>query len=356
MQKVIIVDDDRQVGACLQKMIPWEELDMQVVGLAYDGSEGFSMALDLSPDIIISDLVMPGMDGSEFCSRITTLTSDVSFIFLSAYEDFQTAQLAMRHHVKDYVLKPIDRSKITYLTDLLRSLSKTKASSNYCQRLLYDESLKNEIISSIRSGKPDYFSDLFCRLANDSAQLVHESGVMRNICLRLVSIFFEALPDTASNSTRKQELLLNINSMHFTMDMLLLTSDLYFGLFNATIHSDDAYYRTLCDQVRAYIEEHFSDPQLDLSMVAAAFNYSPDYLGRMFVKNTGDTVLTLITNCRIQHALFLLTETTLSIRTIAEKVGYVNAGHLTQLIKKRTGMTPIEYRGLYVSGKVDVHD
>ena len=101
VRKVIVVDDDRQVGLCLERLIPWKEIDMELSGVAYSGEEGFQLAIDVMPDVIISDLVMPGLDGAAFCQRIMDVMSDVAFIFLTAYEDFSAARLGMRYHVAD---------------------------------------------------------------------------------------------------------------------------------------------------------------------------------------------------------------------------------------------------------------
>ena len=104
--------------------------------------------------------------------------------------------------------------------------------------------------------------------------------------------------------------------------------------------------------VRAYVDRHYSDPDLSLSSMAEAFNYSPDHLGRLFAKGTGDTLLTCITERRVNEALRLLEDTRLNVHDIAEAVGYTNAGHLTQLIKKRTGMTPQKYRSTHATSTV----
>lgn len=343
MQKVIVVDDDRQVGLCLQKLIPWEELDMCLAGIAYSGEEGFLMAVEKSPDIIISDLVMPGMDGSQLCQRIMNMMSGVSFIFLTAYEDFEALRLAMRCHAADYVLKPIDRSKIEYLTDLLRSLKKSSAEKDFFVRLLTDRALEGDILKAVSARQSAYFSELFRHIAADSAVLAREPQLMRSICLRLVDLFFRAQDDGAFQKRRHEELAAQISEGRFTMDLLLLTMDLYSGLAEGEGQKSD-YYQELCAQVKAYIDDRYASPALNLAAVAEAFSYSSDHLGRMFARTTGDTVLTCITNRRMAEAARLLSETELPIRSIAEAVGYDNPGHLTRIIKKYTGMTPQEYR------------
>ena len=344
MRRVIVVDDDRQVGLCLKKLIPWAEIGMELSGVAYSGEEGFQLALETSPDVIISDLAMPGMDGGEFCRRIMDVMSDVEFIFLTAYEDFSAARLGMRHHAADYVLKPIDRAKIDYLTTLLRALGRERDEKDYFTRMTWDQDAERDVLRALSERDGDYFSALFGRIAADSAMLAREPALVRALCLRLIDLYFRAQGDAPAAREKRSAALKSVGEAKFTMDMLLTTIDLYSA--NAS-RAEDSYYRELCRQVRAYIDRHYADSDLSLSVVAAAFSYSPDHLGRLFAKTTGDTVLTCITEKRVNEALRLLEGTLLGVRDVAEAVGYTNAGHLTQLIKKRTGLTPQEYRGAH---------
>ena len=171
--------------------------------------------------------------------------------------------------------------------------------------------------------------------------LAREPALVRALCIRLIDLYFRAQTDAPAARERRSEALASVRGAKFTMDMLLTTIDLYSA---GADRAEDSYYCELCQQVRAYIERHYADPDLSLGTVAAAFSYSPDHLGRLFAKTTGDTVLTCITDKRVSEALRLLEDTLLNVRAVAEAVGYANAGHLTQLVKKRTGMTPQEYR------------
>jgi|GEM_PF-636181 len=350
MLKIIVVDDDKQVGLCLQKLIPWKELDMCLAGIASDGEEGFQLALDVTPDIIISDLVMPGMDGAEFMSRIIDVMPEVSFIFLSAYEDFATAKLAMKYRVADYILKPIDRGILDDLIELLKRLRAQREAERFTQRLLHDRAVEADMVSAIREGKTDDLSDIFLRLAEDSARQPREPSFMRNVCHRLITLYFEAVAPSPENEALRAEIEDKLNGLHFAMDMLLLTSDLYFHSVDARDSTGPGYgyYETLCRQVKDYIAAHFSEPSLSLAVIADAFHYSPDYLGRMFQQHMDVTLHAFITECRVTKALRMLEETSDPISSIAASVGYVNAGQLTRLIRRQTGMTPHMYRSRYI--------
>lgn len=349
MRKVIVVDDDRQVGLCLERLIPWDEIGMELSGVAYSGEEGFQLAVDVTPDIIISDLVMPGLDGAAFCRRIMDVMSDVAFIFLTAYEDFSAARLGMRYHVADYVLKPIDRKKIEYLTNLLRTLGHDINEKDYFFRVTWEQENEAEILRAIAERDGGYFQRLFRRVAADSPMLAREPALVRALCIRLIDLYFRVQGDAPAAHERRCEALKSVREAKFTMDMLLMTINLYSA---HTAQAEDSYYCELCQQVRTYIDRHYADPDLSLGTVAAAFSYSPDHLGRLFAKTTGDTLLTCITERRMSEALRLLKDTLLNVHDVAEAVGYTNAAHLTSLIKKRTGMTPQKYRSAHANSAI----
>ena len=88
MLKAIIVDDDRNVCQGLSKLIPWQKLGYELVGTASNGEDGHLLALEKEPDVIISDIVMPVVDGTDFLQRIMDTMSNATFIFISAYENY----------------------------------------------------------------------------------------------------------------------------------------------------------------------------------------------------------------------------------------------------------------------------
>ena len=109
--KVLLLDDEPLILQSLLQMIDWDALGCVIAGTAVNGREGLELIAALTPDIVISDIVMPEADGLEiaaFCQR--QKTSRV--ILISAYSDFSFAQEAMASGVKQYILKPIDSDKL----------------------------------------------------------------------------------------------------------------------------------------------------------------------------------------------------------------------------------------------------
>ncbi|OXM83308.1 response regulator transcription factor [Paenibacillus rigui] len=106
MWKIAIVDDDFQVLRGLRGIIPWEELDAELVGEAIDGEEGLELIRRSEPDIVITDLYMPGISGIEMIQQLRSEGFQGRFIILSGYTDFEYARQAIRLDVDDYLNKP----------------------------------------------------------------------------------------------------------------------------------------------------------------------------------------------------------------------------------------------------------
>lgn len=124
MFTVYIVDDDRNLCRCLEQLVPWKEYGYYTPLVCHQGEEALEKMKRRPPDLLITDLKMPVMGGAELCVKVRErFGTDVDVIFLSAYEDFTTARLAIVHGVKDYILKPLDPDNLNELKKLVREAS-----------------------------------------------------------------------------------------------------------------------------------------------------------------------------------------------------------------------------------------
>lgn len=112
MLKLIIADDERVIRESISKLIDWEDLGVELTGLCRNGLEAYDMIIDEAPDIVLTDIRMPGMDGLELIRKVSLMDLDTRFIILSGYGEFEYAKEAMKHGVKYYVLKPCNKSQI----------------------------------------------------------------------------------------------------------------------------------------------------------------------------------------------------------------------------------------------------
>lgn len=112
MLKVLLADDERIILRGLHKLIDWQQFGLEIIGEAYSGTELLHTIQSLRPDIIISDIVMPGMTGIEVLKHIKNEGIPSYVIFLSAFREFTYAQEALALGAVDYLVKPVDQGKL----------------------------------------------------------------------------------------------------------------------------------------------------------------------------------------------------------------------------------------------------
>lgn len=105
MRKIMIIDDDVPMLRYLEKMISWEELGLQVVATVFSSIKALEVFREKAPDIIITDIGMPQMDGIELASRVKEINPDVRIVFLTCHEDFGYARSAVQLQADDYLIK-----------------------------------------------------------------------------------------------------------------------------------------------------------------------------------------------------------------------------------------------------------
>lgn len=104
--KVLIVDDEYLVRQGIKHLLNWESEGFQVVGEAGNGKEALEMVSLLKPHIVITDIVMPVMDGEEFVRKLKATFPDIEIIVLSSFSEFEYVKSTFQNGVADYILKP----------------------------------------------------------------------------------------------------------------------------------------------------------------------------------------------------------------------------------------------------------
>lgn len=105
MYKVVIIDDEALSRIGLRSMLDWEQEGFEIVGEAASGKDGLNLILEMKPDMVISDIVMPGMDGLAMYEEVKKAGLDPIFVALSSYDQFDLVKKAMKMGATDYLLK-----------------------------------------------------------------------------------------------------------------------------------------------------------------------------------------------------------------------------------------------------------
>lgn len=112
MYRVLVVDDEPYVRKGIIHAIKWKNHGLELVGEAEDGIEALDLIHQLKPDILITDMRMPDMDGIGLIKEINVKMPGIKVIVISAYSDFEYTREAIKNNVFDYVLKPIKKDEL----------------------------------------------------------------------------------------------------------------------------------------------------------------------------------------------------------------------------------------------------
>ncbi|HHX59542.1 MAG TPA: response regulator [Epulopiscium sp.] len=137
--KIILVDDEEEIRQGMIKKINWEELGFVVVGEAENGIEALDIIDKTSPDIVITDIRMPFMDGIKLAENIKYRFPTTKVVIISGFDEFEYAQTAMGLGVLRYILKPINSIEMSSLLNEIKvSLDEERHSKNDIQTLKHN--------------------------------------------------------------------------------------------------------------------------------------------------------------------------------------------------------------------------
>ena len=402
MYRVLIAEDEALVRMGLKTMPDWEKLDMQVVGDAADGREAYAMYRELRPDILITDIRMPGMDGIELIRKIRASDSRIKIIILSCLDEFRLVQQAMALGVSSYILKltagiaeieQTVRNVKAVLDEEARAaaplewLNLALIREQVLENYLFDQTLPAADFESCvrrlplrlapenlravmlrpsngnwlsqchreRSGRPlrrfvlDLLGQVLARFPTGECCGDSQSGY----CLLLS--FPELSPEEAERRTGEvlkavreaflksvgAEPVFGISSLGSRFDELPGLQREAWKLLREGEGSVDVQPK-VAEAVR-YLQEHYTE-NISLQSVTDRLNVTPNYLGHLFVRFLERPFTDFLGEIRVEAAKRLLADPARKIYEVAEAVGIFNPSYFIRVFKKHTGMTPNEYR------------
>jgi two-component system response regulator YesN len=394
MYKVLIVDDERIIREGMSNAIEWEDYGLSVCGAAFNGIEACEIIEKQRPNIVITDIKMPGMNGLELIEKIHTEYPDIIFVVLSGYGEFSYAQEAMRFGVKHYLLKPSDDDEIIATIEEIVSELKEKEKSEEVLKVIdynfkkvlpqAEKQFFNELIDDgdFNEEEIEYFLQLF-EIKEDKFKLVAlktnkqgdylEKYALRNIAYDVIKKERVCLSTLAEDS-----ILLLIKSIESNelADLLSQIKE-YFNRFfkyniSIGVSSENSFknirkmyaevqealkceenpsknYGSIINTVIECVNENIQNPQLSLTWVAKEVLFmNENYLGKLFHKVTNEKFSQYVMKLRMEKAKELIkSDMDYKIYEITEQIGLEdNTQYFSQVFKKYTGYTPSEYKKL----------
>lgn len=157
MLKIFLAEDEVIVRETIKRMIPWEELGFELVGEAADGEMALPLLIRQKPDLLITDIKMPFMDGLTLAKLAKKELPELKIVILSGYDDFNYAKQAISIGVEEYLLKPITKNALIERLSEIRSRYEHEKTQKE-----YYEKFQREMQVYEKNSNRDFFEELVC--------------------------------------------------------------------------------------------------------------------------------------------------------------------------------------------------
>ena len=235
---VVVADDEELLLYNLVEKIENSGLGFEVVGTAQTGTQALKLVNDFNPDLLITDIRMPAMDGITLLEKVRAKYPLIHFIIVSGFSDFEYAQSAIHMQVSEYLLKPIDPEK---LRDALREVIHRLSASQYSEEAIFNQELGSQ--------SPEYI-----------VERLHDYLIQ--------------------NYTMDINLSIIANNMHYSPSYL---SKIFFGMYNMT---PSKFITSL--RIQRAKQLLVQKPGLSIKQVGEMVGYPEQgYFSRIFKKQTG---------------------------------------------------------------------
>ncbi|WP_162463285.1 response regulator [Paenibacillus psychroresistens] len=368
MHRMLIVDDNLWDQEGIAGMLDWGNMDIEIVGICSNGKEGLEQARILNPDLILSDITMPIMDGIEMADKVRQFYPEVKIILMSCHDEFDFARAAVRLDVQDYVLKPI-------VAEYLESAIKKALNKHDFERSLKKEKemMLEQLNQSLPSFQEQFLRELLFGYYHEADEIRRRFGflkmeISRDCNIYLVSVvlgeyekirFDVETDDEYFTAYTVKRILQKCNNEHFSMNMLQISNKEFVLLLtdNATsprqstgdfsdliIASRDEISSLLNLKIRIGI----SQSSQDLSDVPKLYQQSVRAAKTKFYKDGNDIVLF----AEIEHLQSRIFEKSIDIEVLYNEVealiGDGNEDSIEAFFVKYFGSSTVNYSENYV--------
>ena len=360
MLKIYFVEDDAAIRESIIRNVKWEQHGYEFAGQAPDGEIAYSEIQTIRPDVIITDLKMPFMDGLELSRLIRKEMPEVKIIILTGYNDFDYVFDALNMGVAKYLLKPVTpEALVETIVDMRDLVLRERELDAQNKRYLEEVAdLSNLNISRVERITLEKF--LRSGLANDVANMVDNlverigNQYMQSFLFRqyiVIDIHFlvtEFLAGIGIDSTLIYEHLGELQKQASGLKTLSDTRDYLIKLITTVLklrnEAVNKRYDSSVEKAQAYILENYGSDDISLNAVSKFVNLSPTHFSMIFTRESGKTFTEFLTETRIEKAKELLLCTPKRSSEIAYEVGFRDSHYFSYVFKKVTGFSPREFR------------
>jgi len=361
MYKVFFVDDEASMRAGIRESIDWEDSGFILAGEAPDGEMALSLMQEIMPDILITDIRMPFMDGIELSRQAKKIMPWIKIIILSGHDEFEYAKQAIAIGVEDYMLKPvtsatlmetlseiaerIDKERRSNVENLIASMQDISTVGKIPLISIDKLPIIDKLRYATRADVPKFVDDYLESFDSTAiTSIIFLYYIFMDILLSASKIIEELGGDARevlSEYFDASKLMQDDNGVERIRSLLTSLLEKVIEFRDAAIGSK---YSNIIVKAQEYIKANYSDKDISLHSVAKEVNVSPNHFSTIFSRETGETFISYITAIRIDQAKILLKTTQMRTSDIGYDVGYNDTHYFSYVFKKNTGMTPKEFR------------
>jgi len=343
--RIVIVDDEYIVSEGIKTIIEREGLNYKVVGCACNGMEGVEVIRRERPDIVLTDIRMPGKSGLQMIEDLKE-EDEIEFVVISGHQEFEYARTALKLGVRAYIDKPLT------IQGICEVLEKMEVSLNEKKRLQKDEYYKKQcnkvyelIEKDYESGNKNEWQDVlqavFVSLKECGVEIEKYKRELYAFVCCAAGVFYDGL--AKSEKERHMPLYENMKSIDNYVGMDAFVLEIIRSIFEKKRTSQFGGVHKVIERIVLYLDEHYQE-DIGLAEVADMVGVNYTYLSILFKEEIGMSFVKYLTKIRIEQSKKLLNEG-YRINEVAGLVGYSNYRYFCEIFKKGVGMTPSEYKG-----------
>ncbi|NQX67835.1 response regulator [Paenibacillus alba] len=381
---ILIVDDETVIREGIQRTLQ-NRFPEHNIHLAANAEQAIALLRSHRIQIVLTDILMPGMTGLEFMNMSRTRYPHVKWVVISAYSEFSYAQEAVRLGAKDYLLKPIGKEvlgdmigklseEIARETELIEDAELLKANRKYLQEAVFQRFAQGLDTGRIDMGpfmeQHPYFHLIMVKMESDKPVFL-ENYIIENVLQELIERYGKGfvtvhdnksllglvtLPSGASVNQLVDELRSHLVK-YLKVPFQIMNTELieHFQAVPAEVQrmrqasTTQVYEHHASGSDRSievalqYMRTHYQ-ADLSLEKVASIVYLNPVYFSQLFKQKTGQGFKEYVTHLRLEQAKQLLLNPKLKLADVAERIGYQDMRHFSQVFRKKYGVTPSDYR------------
>lgn len=392
MYSIVLVDDEKGIVDGLHVLIKRGLTNCNVVGRAYDGTEGLQVCLTKQPDIVITDIRMFQMDGLEMIKQLQVQGFRGQFIILSGYSEFRYAQKGMQLGVKFYINKPVEEDELYdcvqgAIEDIEAERQRKQTIEGLKESVQHrTDHLKTFVFRNILENGGKYIDDMpglltaislpaaahvfyYCILFAYTDEV---DGSLNDHAEQIVQLLNDIFKDRGATHVMRYD------SHHYVVVIATQAAMATEQLLTKVKEAEEYIYRStelivhgsvgseqqeigglnqsfeaaqialprkrdVIDEIKHYLDVNY-DKQITLDALSEQFYIHPQYLSTLFKERTGQNYLQYVRERRINRAKELLETSDLKVYEVCEKVGYSDTTHFNRIFTEMVGVRPVQFR------------